>query len=137
MAKEEAYPPEVWIIAALKDMAELQKKANTRLEGMQSELETIRKSQEKSKVHHKYEVDLSVVRTNKEIADFTKLGLEIDSIHILPVPSAMSVRLRGLTDETVDLAVGDDYSLSGHLITRILVTNAAGSGTAYIHVYGR
>jgi len=134
---EKPLPPEAYIIGTLTEMLEAQNKTNERLQGMQTELESIRKSQEKSNMHLKYEVNLSKAHTNEEIADFAKIGVEIDSIIILPVPSAMSIRLRGLSDETVDLEAGDDYSLSGHLITRILVTNAADKGTAYIHVYGR
>jgi len=136
MSREE-FPPEVWMIATLKEILEVQKMSNQQLQEMKGELSTIRKSQEKSTLHERYDIDLSVTHTNEKIADFVKLGLEIDSIHILPVPSAINIKLRGITDKTINLSIGEDYTLSGYLITRILVTNSAGSGTAYIHVYGR
>lgn len=134
---EEALPPEVWTIAALKELLVAQQTTNTKLTSMENELITIREGQEKSKIHLKYEIDLSTAHTNLEVADFEKMNVEIDSIHVMPVPSDMDVKLRGITDEVISLETGDDYTLSNHLITRILVTNSAGSGTATIHVYGR
>lgn len=134
---EEALPPEVFVIATLKEILVAQNKTNTQLQSVENELITIRKSQEKSKIHLKYEIDLSVEHTDFEVADFIKLGIEIDSIHIMPVPSDVEIKLRGQIDEAVSLETGDDYTLSNHLITRILATNSVGSGTATIHVYGR
>jgi len=104
--------------------------------GVKKELEALRKSQ-KTDVHLDYSIDLSKARDNEEIADFVKMGLEISSILILPLPSAISIRLRGLTDPNIDLEKDEELSLYNHEITRIIVTNTAGTGTAKIHVYGR
>lgn len=134
---DEALPPEVWMIATLKEMVEAQKMTNKQLQGMQSELEAIRRNQANNTVHLKYEVNLSVVHTNHELADFVKMGIEMNAIVIMPVPSALSLRLRGLTDELIDLDAKESFDLSGHSITRLLVTNEAGTGTAEIHVFGR
>jgi len=122
--------PEAMMIGMLNEMRK-------ELIGMKGELKVIRKQSEKTDVHIDYEVDLSVAHTNEEIADFIKMGVEITSIIILPVPSAISIRLRGLTDPNIDLEKDEDYSLSDHLITRLMVTNIAGTGTAKVHVYGR
>lgn len=137
VSDDKPLPPEAFIIASLKELIVEQKTTNSQLKIVKDELETMRKGQEKSKVHLKYEVDLSTAHTDIEIADFVALGIEIDSIIVLPVPSALSLKLRGVPDDTIDLDRGHDLSLSGHIITRILATNVAGSGTAYIHVYGR
>jgi len=104
--------------------------------GVRKELEALRKAQ-KTNVHLDYNIDLSIAHDNEEIADFVKMGLEITSILILPLPSVMSIRLRGLTDPYIDLEKDEELSLYNHLITRIIVTNTAGTGTAKIHVYGR
>jgi hypothetical protein len=130
VSDEEKLPPEAWIIASLKEILVAQNTTNERLQSVENKLT-------KSTIHLKYKINLTVAHTNELIADFTKLGVEIDNIHILPVPSAISIRLRGMADETVDLEIGDDYTLSGHVITQILVTNEVGTGTAEIHVYGR
>jgi hypothetical protein len=137
LSEPEALPPDVWIIASLKEILEAQKVTNQQLLSMQNELISIRKSQEKSDIHLKLTVDLSVAHSDSELVDFVTEGLEIDSAYVMPVPSAVSLKFRGVEDETVDLNAGDDYSLSGHVITQIFVTNTAGTGTATIHVYGR
>jgi len=104
---------------------------------MRNELEVIRKNQANNTLHLKYEVDLSVAHSNEEIADFTKMGVEINAIVIMPVPSPVTFKLRGLEDEDIDLEQKETFDLSGHSITRILVTNEVGTGIAKIHVFGR
>jgi len=137
MNESEALPAEAWIIATLKEILEVQKITNQRLSDVQNELSSIRNAQKKSDIHLKFRVNLSIEHTNEEIIDFIKEGLEIDSVYVMPVPSPISLKFRGIDDETIDLNVGDDYSLSGHVVTQIFITNSAGSGEAIIHVYGR
>jgi hypothetical protein len=130
MSKEEPINPDAMNIALLR---EIQK----HMISMNEDIQAVRKDQERNTVHLKYEVDLSVARTNEEIADFPKMGLDINSIMILPIPSALSIRLRGLTDEVINLSEKQSLSLNNHKITRLLVTNVTGSGTAEIHVFGK
>jgi len=118
------------IIAILKNIEDAVILGNSKIDALRSELE-------RNDVHLKYEVDLSVAHTDKEIADFTKMGLDINSIIILPVPSALSIRLRGLTDETISLSEKQSLNLNNHKITRLIVTNTVGSGTAEIHTFGK
>lgn len=125
------------IIALLKEVQVATVKTSDELGLVKSELTTIRQNQQKNAIHLKYEVDLSVAHTNEEIADFVKMGIEINALTVMPVPSAVSLRLRGLTDETIDLDEKEVVNITGHLITRILVTNSAGIGTAELHVFGR
>lgn len=129
--------PEAMQIALLEEIQKSMLSMNKGIHTVQTELEIIRTNQERNTTHLKYEVDLSVAHTNKEIADFPKMGLDINSIIILPVPSAMSIRLRGLADETIDLSEKQSLSLNNHKITRLLITNVVGTGTAEIHVFGK
>jgi len=122
--------PEAMNIALLKEIQET-------MLSMKSELEAIRKGQANNTLHLKYEVYLSVAHTNEEIADFEKMGVEVNAIIIMPVPSPVTFKLRGLEDEEIDLEQKETLDLSGHYITRILVTNEAATGIAKIHVFGR
>jgi len=91
----------------------------------------------KSDIHLKYDVDLSVAHTNYEVEDFVKMNFDVDNVNILPLPSAMSIKLRGIGDDPIELGTKELLSLSDHEVTRMLVTNDAGTGTAKIHVFGR
>jgi len=137
MSEEEQINPVAMNIALLHEVQKHMINVDADIQDVRAELEVIRKNQEKNSVHLKYEVDLSVARVDKEIADFPKIGLDINSIIILPIPSALSIRLRGLTDETINLSEKQSLSLNNHKITRLFVTNAVGSGTAEIHVFGK
>lgn len=129
MSKEKVRP-EAMSIALLKEIQE-------GMLSMRNELEAMRKAQSNNTLHLKYEVDLSVAHTNEEIADFTEMGVEINAIIIMPVPSAVTFKLGGLEDEDIDLELKETFDLSGHSITRILATNEVGTGTVKIHVFGR
>lgn len=133
----EQISPEAMTIALLKEIQQSMRTVSDDIRGVKSELEIIRKGQEKNTVHLKYEIDLSVAHTNEEIADFTKMGVEINSLTVLPVPSAISLKLRGVTDEIIDLVAKERISISNHLIDHLLITNDAGSGVAKIHVFGK
>lgn len=124
-------------IALLKEIQVALQDVNSRLDGVQSKLVDIHVNQQKNTIHLKYEVDLTVVHVNEEIADFVKMGIEVNALTVMPVPSAISLRLRGLTDETIDLDTKEVISITGHLITRLLVTNSVGTGTAQIHIFGK
>jgi hypothetical protein len=124
-------------IALLKEIQVAIQTMNEDVKGVKSELEVIRNNQQKNTIHLKYEVDLSVIHTNEEIADFTKMGIEINALTVMPVPSAISIRMRGLTDAKIDLDEKEEINVTNHLITRLLVTNTTGSGTAEIHVFGK
>ena len=134
---EEEINPTAMNIALLREIQKHMISVDADIQTVQAELGIIRRNQERNTIHLKYEIDLSVTRTDKEIADFPKMGLDMNSIIILPIPSALSIRLRGLTDEIIDLSEMQSLSLNNHKITRLLVTNAAGSGTAEIHVFGK
>jgi len=137
MSEEEQINPAAMNIALLREMQKHMISMNADIQSAQAELKVIRRNQERNNIHLKYEVDLSVSHTDKEIADFTKMGLDMNSIIILPIPSALSIRLRGLTDEVIDLTEKQSLSLNNHKITRLFVTNAVGTGIAKIHVFGK
>ena len=129
--------PEAMQIALLEEIQRSMLSINKGVLSMQSELEIIRRNQEKNDVHLKYKVDLSVAHTNKEIADFTKMGLEVNTVTVMPVPSPISIRLRGLTSELIELEKKESIDVDNQVVTRLLVTNEAESGTARIHVFGK
>jgi len=134
---EEQINPVAMNIALLREMQKHMISMNADIQSAQAELKVIRRNQECNDVHLKYEVDLSVVHTDKEIADFTKMGLEVNTVTIMPVPSPMSIRLRGLESERIDLEKKESIDVNNQVITRLLVTNVAGSGTARIHAFGK
>jgi len=125
------------VIGLLKEVQVAIQDTNSRLDGVNSQLDEIRKNQQKNSIHLKYEVDLSTEHIDTEIADFIKMGVEINALTIMPVPSAISLRLRGLQDEKIDLLTKEVINITGHIITRLLVTNSVGTGTAEIHVFGK
>lgn len=133
----EPIPSHLANLALLKEIQVAMLKMNESLGYVKNELEIIRRNQEMNEVHLKFEVDLGIVHTNEEIADFAKMGLEVNSLTILRLPSAMSIRLTGLTGEKIDLEAGESINVTNHEITRLLVTNEEGSGIARIHVFGR
>jgi hypothetical protein len=104
---------------------------------MQNELASIRKSQEPNTIHLKYEVDLSVARTDNLIADFDEMGVKINSITIPKVPDSITIKLNSTASETIELEAGGSISLGNQEIRRIYVTNSVGSGIVYIHVFGK
>jgi hypothetical protein len=130
MSKEEQINPDAMNIALLR---EIQK----HMISMNEDIQAVRRNQEPNNVHLKYEVDLSVAHTDEEIADFLKVGVKINSLTVLRLPSAMSIRLAGLSSEKIDLEAGEYVSISEQKITRLLVSNTAGTGIARIHVFGR
>ena len=91
----------------------------------------------KSNVHMEYKVDLSVTHTDHLVSDFTEMNFEVYSLTITPLPSAMSIKLRGISDEPIELNTKEVLTITNHEVTRLLVTNEAGTGTAKIHVFGR
>jgi len=103
-------------------------------EELKVELQTIT---DRNTIHLKYEINLAVAHSNYVIADFRKMGVEINALTILPLPSAISIKLRGIEDESIDLETYDRIDISNHSITRLLITNSAGTGTAKIHVFGK
>ena len=129
--------PEAMQIALLEGIQKSMLSMNKCIQKTQTELVGIRQNQERNTIHLKYTIDLSVAHTNKEIADFPEMGIDMNSIMIMPVPSTMSIRLRGLSDELIDLDIRESLSLNNHKITRLFVTNVVGAGTAEIHVFGR
>jgi len=137
MSEEEQINPVAMNIALLREVQKHMISVDVDIQTVRAELEVIRKNQEHNSVHLKYEVDLSVVHTDKEIVDFTEMGLEANNITIMPVPSPMSIRLRGLESEKIDLEKKESIDISNQVITRILISNDAGSGTARIHVFGK
>ena len=137
MSEEEQINPVAMNIALLREVQKHMISMNADIQTVRLELEVIRRNQERNDVHLKYEVDLSVAHTDKEIADFTKMGLEINTVTVMPVPSPMSIRLRGLESEKIDLEKKESIDISNQAITRLLVTNEAGSGIARIHAFGK
>ena len=134
---EEQINPAAMNIALLREVQKHMISMNVDIQSAQAELKIIRRNQERNDVHLKYEVDLSVAHTDKEIANFSEMGLKINTMTIMPVPSPMSIRLKGLESEKIDLEKKESIDVNNQVITRLLVTNVAGSGTASIHVFGR
>ena len=135
--EEEQINPVAMNIALLREVQKHMISVDADIQDVRAELEVIRKNQEKNSVHLKYKVDLSIARADKEIADFSKIGVEINSLTILKLPSNMSLRIIGMPGEVIDLEAGESISITNHVITRLLVTNEAASGTARIHAFGR
>jgi len=126
--------PEAYRIALLEQIQKSMAVMNKNVQSMRAEM---RSFQEKSDVHLRYPVDLSVAHDDYEIADFTNSDFDVNSIIILPLPSDMSIKLRGRTDEPMILEENHSLNLDNVSITRLLVTNIADAGTAEIHIYGK
>lgn len=134
---EEQINPEAMNVALLREIQKHMISMNEDLQAAQSELEIIRRNQEKNTVQLKYKIDLSKARTDEKIADFEKEGIEVDSMTVLKLPSSMSFKISGMAGEVIELETGESVSITNQKITRLLVTNEAGSGTARVHVFGR
>ena len=99
--------------------------------------EEIAKLKEKNDLHLRFELDLSIERDNELIADFDEMGIEVNALTIPAVPSALTIRFNSQSEEPIELSAKQRISISEYEIRRIYITNSAGSGIAYIHVFGK
>lgn len=129
--------PEALRIAYLDLLLEATENLIVITQGVVTGVGDIKRELGKNDVHLRFAVDLSMAHIDHELADFEKMGVEINSISVLKLPYALTLKLRGLTDEIIDLEKDHSIDISGHDITRLLVTNTAGTGTAKIHVFGK
>ena len=105
---------------------------------VEKDIDAMRKNQKLNNVHLKYDIDLSVEHVDFVVADFTKMKLHIDTLTVLKLPSDMSMKLTGLSSESIDLEADDIITITRQEITRLLISNPpAGIGIAHIHVFGR
>ena len=80
-------------------------------------------------------IDLSVAHT--ELRYDMPTQIKINSMTVMPVPSAMSLKINDTADEAVELEVTEGFTFTKHEIERFYVSNEAGEGIARLYIFGR
>ncbi|NQT07555.1 hypothetical protein HQ586_00610 [Candidatus Bathyarchaeota archaeon] len=81
-------------------------------------------------------VDLSVAHTDFQYEMPPQIS--INSLTVMPVPSAMSLKINSTADKVIELRVGETIVLAKQEIKRFYISNdAAAEKEARIHVFGK
>ena len=98
-------------------------------------LEEIRDSLAPNDYKDTIRIDLSVARTDLRYDMPTQIL--INSMTVMPVPSAMNLKINDTADEAVELEVTEGFTFTKHEIERFYVSNEAGAGIARIYIFGK
>lgn len=81
-------------------------------------------------------VDLSEAHTDLQFEMPPQIS--INSLTVMPVPSAMSLKINSTADKIIDLKVGETIVITKHEIKRFYISNGvAAEKEARIHVFGK
>lgn len=80
-------------------------------------------------------IDLSVERT--ELRYDMPTQIKINSMTVMPVPSAMSLKINDTADEAVELEKTEGFTFTKQEIERFYISNEAGAGIARLYIFGR
>lgn len=98
-------------------------------------LEEIRDSLASNDFKDTFLVDLSVAHTDLRFEMPPQIS--INTITVMPVPSALNLKINSTADKAVEILVNEGITISKQEISRFYISNEAGVGEARIHVFGR
>lgn len=98
-------------------------------------LEEIRDSLALNDFKDTFLVDLSVAHVDLQFDMPSQIS--INTITVMPVPAAMSLKINSTADKVIELEEGETITITKQEIKRLYVSNEVGAGNARIHIFGK